>query len=341
MVVRSFFVTDASGLVVTSSSDAGLVGNSIINNSSTPDGTVFSYTGGGHTTVSVEDANDADWFNDDDTANHVVLDGGGIVANGTHVEAESLIHLRALDGDGNPTGPTVTITVLSQNGITSDIWGLLTHSPLVDGTDYVKVGGNSIGDTRYKDFITCFGPRTPIATPDGPVCAEDLLPGQIVWTHSHGPCPLRWVASTVVKGTGAFAPVVFAPGSIGNERRLVLSQQHRVFIQSARAELLFGQSGVLVAAKHLCGLPGVSLQACDRIQYTHIMFDQHVIVRSAGVLTESFFLSEHSLSALDQGPQRELRALFPALTHGRPEGFARLAAPSLRAHEARALCAHL
>lgn len=56
----------------------------------------------------------------------------------------------------------------------------MTHSPLVDGTNYVKVGGNNIGDTRYKDFITCFGPRTPIDTPDGPVCAEDLQPGQIV-----------------------------------------------------------------------------------------------------------------------------------------------------------------
>lgn len=121
MIIRSFFITDASVLVVSSISDAGLVGNSIINNSSTPDGTVFSYTGAGHTTVSVEDANDADWFNDDDTANHAVLDGGGIVANGTRVEAESLIHLRAPDGDGNPTGPTVTITVLSQNGTTLDI----------------------------------------------------------------------------------------------------------------------------------------------------------------------------------------------------------------------------
>ncbi|WP_152612045.1 hypothetical protein [Ruegeria sp. ANG-S4] len=73
-------------------------------------------------------------FNDDDPENHVITDGGGTVANGTEVEAESLINVRALDDEGNPGGSEITIYVFSQDGNFSDIWGYGTSAPLVDGT---------------------------------------------------------------------------------------------------------------------------------------------------------------------------------------------------------------
>ncbi|MCK8462466.1 Hint domain-containing protein [Aliiroseovarius sp. S1339] len=333
MAIRSFFAIDSASLVVTSSSNTSIVGNSVINNSDTPNGTIFSYSGGGGTTVELDDTSRRSRFDDDREQDHVITDGGGIVANGTEVEAESLIELRALDGSGNPTGPTITITVFSQNGTTSDVWGFGSDTKLEPGTSYIKTGGNNIGTTRYSDFVACFGPGTPIATPCGEIPVEQLSRGQAVWSRDGGDHRVRWIATTEVPGTGSFAPVVFEPGAIGNTRELVVSQQHRIFFENAHSELLFGTPEILVPAKHLCGLPGVSIQERDRIRYTHFMCDQHIVVQSAGALSESFFLADHAVNALDQGPRQELLDLFPSLAK-EMASFGPTVAPTLKAHEA-------
>ncbi len=341
MVLRSFFAFDSANLVVESSSNGSIVGNPVINNSSTPDGTVFTYSAGGGTTVTLNDTGGRrNTLEDDDEENHVITDGGGIVANGAEVEAESIIELRALSVDGEPTGPTITITVFSQGGNFSDVWGFASDTELEGGVSYVKVGGSNTGDSRYNSFITCFGPGTLIDTSDGAVPVEDITPDQKVWTLNNGDMPVTWVGSTTVTASGAFAPVIFSPGSIGNDAELVVSQEHRIFFTSARAEVLFGQSDVLIAAKHLCGLPGVTIQPQKEIRYTHLMFDSHQIIRSNDALTESFFLSEHALTGVTEAQRSELLALFPSLEDGL-EGFGASAALTLRKSDAALLRPYL
>ena len=199
MVLRSFFAIDSASLVVDSSSNGSIVGNPVINNSDTPDGTVFTYSGGGGTTVTLNDTGGRrNRFEDDDETNHVITDGGGIVANGAEVEAESLIELRALDAGGNPTGPTITITVMSQGGVTGDVWGFASDTELLDGVSYVKTGGSNTGTSRYNSFVTCFGPGTRIRTPDGELPVEEIETGQMVWTRDHGPKPVIWIGTTTV-----------------------------------------------------------------------------------------------------------------------------------------------
>lgn len=341
MVLRSFFAFDSASLVVASSSNGAIVGNPIINNSNTPNGTTFTYSSGGGTTVTLDDTGGRrNRFEDDDEDDHVITDGGGIVADGAQVEAESLIELRALDAGGNPTGPTITITVMSQGGVTGDVWGFATDTELQDGVTYAKTGGSNSGTSRYNSFITCFGPGARIRTPSGDMPAHDITTGQMVWTRDNGDMPVTWIGSTTVPGTGAFAPVVFTPGSIGNDAELVVSQEHRMFFASAQAEVLFGQSDVLVAAKHLCGLPGVNIQEREEIRYTHLMFDSHQIIESNGVLTESFFLSENALSGVTRDQRRELLALFPSLDEGL-DSFGSSAALTLRKSDAALLRPHL
>jgi len=337
MALRSFFALDSANLVVDSSSNGSIVGNPIINNSDTPNGTVFTYAGGGGTTVTLDDTGGSDTtFDDDDAANHVITDGGGIVANGAEVEAESLIFVRALDINGNPTGPTITITVFSQGGVTGDVWGFSPDIPLEDGVSYTKTGGSNIGDSGYNNFITCFGPETAIETANGTVFVEDITPGELVWTLGNGFQPVRWISHSTVLGRGAFAPVVFAPGAIGNKSALVLSQEHRVYLDSDLAGLLFGEPQVLIAAKHLLGLPGVALRPQFRIRYTHFMFESHQIVRSNGALSESFFFSENSIGSVASHQKSELLALFPSLAAG-IAAFGVVAARTLRADEALVL----
>ena len=104
--------------------------------------------------------------------------------------------------------------------------------------------------------------------------------------------------------------------------------------------MLFGQPEVLIAAKHLCGLPGVAIREGGTIRYTHLMFDSHQIIQSNGALSESFFLSKNALSGVTGDQRRELLALFPSLDAGL-ESFGSSAALTLRKSDAALLRPHL
>lgn len=337
MVLRTFFAIDSESLIVTSSPDSSLVGSPIINNSDMPNGTTYRFQGQGLQEITLDDTRGgAGRFNDDQEEDHVIVDGGGIVDPGTGVESESRIFLRQLDANGDPFGPVVEIFVLSKDGVTSDVWGVGLTEPLARDADYIKVGGNNNGTARYREFISCFAAGTSIRSAHGSVSVEDIRVGQKIWTKADGLQPVSWVGSTVVAASGAHAPVRIEAGVLGNARDLLVSQQHRVWIESAVAELYFGHREVLVAAKHLCGLPGVSLCPMNRLRYCHFMFDRHQIVQSNGALTESFFFTEQGVSSLDAAPQAELMALFPDLASG-VAAFGTTAAPTITGREATAL----
>lgn len=100
--------------------------------------------------------------------------------------------------------------------------------------------------------------------------------------------------------------------------------------------MYFGESEVLVPAKHLIGVPEITRALpSDGVTYVHILFDRHEIVLSDGLWTESFQPAERTLNAMDEAARAEVFALFPELasdTSGFPA--ARL---SLKAYEAKVL----
>ena len=336
MVARTFFAFDSIGLTVSNASPSLTPGSSIINNSDTPNGTIFEYSKGFGKEVTLDDTGGGrNRFNDDDEADHVIIDGGGIVADGTEVESESQIFLRALDEFGNQTGPTITVYVFSQGGVTSDVWGFATDTALVDGTSYVKTGGNNDGTSRYRDFIPCFGPGTLIRGSDGLVAVEDVRIGDRLWTLDDPSCAVSWIGRTTVPAQGAFAPVVIAEGALGNTRELCVSPEHRMYLCGSEVELLFGCDSALLAAKHLVGLPGITRRTGGQISYTHLMFDRHRVVEAEGCLSESFFPANMAISALDEAPLAELISLFPDLIR-RPAAYGPTAAPVLCRFEGEA-----
>ncbi|WP_082029782.1 Hint domain-containing protein [Ruegeria sp. ANG-S4] len=188
--------------------------------------------------------------------------------------------------------------------------------------------------------MPCFGEGTLIEAVSGVIPVQNLVPGEMVWTKDAGLQLFRWIGTTEVRGYGANAPVIIEKGALGNDADLVLSQQHRVLIESPKAELLFGESHILVAAKHLCGLPGINIREQEKITYTHFMFDRHHIVRSNGALTESFFLEELSVSALPSPQRKEILSLFPSLKQVAND-FGSTAAMTVNARAASVLKAEL
>ena len=232
-------------------------------------------------------------------------------------------------------------------------WGRidLVYDPLnaENGTiTFFNASGGIVGTLAFTEIenlvIVCFTAGTRILTDRGPVAVETLVPGDMVVTRDRGLQPLRWVGMRTLSYAELQArpnlqPVRIGIGAIsgaGPEQTMLVSPQHRLLIEGARAEMYFGESEVLVPAKHLTGMAEVTRALpSDGVTYVHILFDRHEIVQSDGIWTESFQPAERTLNALEDAARAEVLELFPELA-GDSSSYpaARL---TLKAHEARVL----
>jgi len=339
MVSQTFVAFDSAALTVDASSPSLTPGSTVINSSSTPVGTVFVYNGGFAETITLEDSNtgpDADIFNDDDTANHVITDGAGLVANGTQVESESIITLQELDGAGNPIGTPITINVFSQNGVTGDVWGFASSQLLTPGALYEVTAGNIAGSSPYSGFVTCYTKGALIKTRDGEKCIEDLSEDDEILTQDSGYQPIRWIGSCKVPATDKLAPVMIKANALGNHSDLMVSQQHRMLLQDWKAELLFGEDEVLAPAKHLVNGDTIYIAQGGMVEYYHILFDKHEIVFANGAASESFHPGETGFDALAQESRDEIISLFPHLAQN-TSCYGAASRRSLKQHEINCL----
>ena len=66
---------------------------------------------------------------------------------------------------------------------------------------------------------------------------------------------------------------------------------------------------------------------------SHLLFDRHELVWSNGTVTESFYLGDQAVAAVDAAAREEILALFPDMAKVRPLG----ARPFVRGRIARKL----
>ncbi len=203
-------------------------------------------------------------------------DGSGVVTQFGPSEAQTFSQVLALDLQG-----TYTITAGDEDG--------------------------TIGNISFQNFevinfdsAVCFTRGAFFTTATGRVRVENLSVGDEVETLDSGSQRVRWVGRTTVVGQGDFAPIRFEVGTIGNWKPIELSPQHRVLVKSAAAELLFGVNEVLVPAKAFLCLPGVSVAPQSLVEYFHVLFDKHEIVRVDGAFCESLLVADGSMQSLEQ-----------------------------------------
>ncbi|MBT8155381.1 Hint domain-containing protein [Epibacterium ulvae] len=165
------------------------------------------------------------------------------------------------------------------------------------------------GDTG----IACFTAGTLVDTPSGPRRVEALRAGDLVLTQDHGPQVLRWSGQTTVRGQGEFAPVRIAQGVLGAEKDIYVSPQHRILVQGWQAELVFGADEVLVPAKALVDGEQVTRADCDLVTYVHLLFDDHQLLRTHGLVSESFLPAGEGMKGWEKDTAEEIYALFPEL----------------------------
>ena len=170
--------------------------------------------------------------------------------------------------------------------------------------------------------VVCFAAGTMILTDRGERAVEDLIPGDLIWTRDHGFQPLRWCGvrrldSVELNNNPHFLPIRIEAGALGADlpaQTLTVSPQHRVLVRSTIAQRMFGTSELLVAARQLTALPGITVQSdLPELTYVHLMFDRHEVILSNGAETESLYPGPQALKALGTAAVEEIFALFPEL----------------------------
>ena len=190
-----------------------------------------------------------------------------------------------------------------------------------------------------NSMVDCFTRGTEITTREGMVKVEDLEVDDSILTRDHGFQQLRWIGNKKVPIAGSVAPVFFPAGSIGNQRDISVSPQHRILIKDPVCEVLFGELEVLVPAIHLLEAPGVRLWHSGTVEYFHLLFDRHEIIYSNECWSESFHPGDTALRSLSPAARQEVLDLFPEITNVASSSNRYLARRSLREDEARVLSA--
>ncbi len=196
--------------------------------------------------------------------------------------------------------------------------------------------------------VTCFTPGTRIKTARGEVDAEQIAKGDWVLTRDNGYQQVTWsgrrdLDAADLSRTPEFAPVFIPAGALGPscpERDMVVSPQHRVMMSSPETQLLFAEDEVLVAAADLVGRFGIRrMRGARQASYIHFMFNQHELVMSDGIWTESFQPGQAALRSMDNAQRDEILALFPALASDQVTAAFEAARPTLKHYQTRLLLA--
>lgn len=241
--------------------------------------------------------------------------------------------------NGQPVSVGSTITLPTGQVVTLGPGGEFTVSGDGEEEDFNFTYTISDGidtDTGFVNAtsIPCFVAGTMIATPTGDVAVETLQAGDLVMTQDDGAQELRWIGTRAVAATGDFAPILIRAGTFGAHGDVQVSPLHRILIRDSLAELLFGESEVLVAAKDLVNDHSVTRQSGGSVTYVHLMFDKHQVVFSNGLATESFLPGPQTTKSFEIEIVDEICAIFPKLDPQTGDGYSPSARRRLKRYEA-------
>ena len=263
-----------------------------------------------------------------------------VMANDT-APAGSSLTLTHINGQPVSAGTVVTLSTGQQLQVNAD--GTITV--IADGDEesvmfsYTTSDGAGLSDTAFVTVnqVPCFVEGTMLRTPEGEMPVEYLAPGNLVLTKDHGAQPVRWAGSRRVAATGDFAPILITRGTFGEHGDLWVSPLHRVLLRNPISEMLFGDAEVLVAAKELVNGETVRRVEGGQVTYYHLLFDQHQILFSEGLETESFLPGSQTSQALEEDIMAEICSLFPELDPATGAGYGPAARRLLRHYEASLL----
>ena len=189
--------------------------------------------------------------------------------------------------------------------------------------------------TKDIQAITCFTPGTGIATLNGLKAVEKLAVGDKVLTRDRGFQPVRWLGqrhfrcSTISPGPNTL-PVLIRADALGPgcpARDIIVSPRHRLLTTDKTILSDLGETEALVEASALVGRPGVMCVVPHFLTYIHVLFDEHEVILSDNLWSESFHLGRPTLTALLKEHKPAIQDIFPQLAKAPltpPQALARL-----------------
>lgn len=287
---------------------------------------------------------------------------GSSTFSNTRIYAEQQLLLTGSDGS------QIKVYMLECNGT---FVGYLPTAPLSKNVSYSYTVDNVINDdeltgqysylrpyyggvdstdpANYSDLqgatVVCFTPNSQVTTPQGPRRIRDLVAGDLVLTLDRGYQPLRWIfRRTLPRGWIAadphLAPIVFERGALGPNRplrRMKVSPQHRMLIESELSELLFANQAILAPAKGLVNGATVYQDTSGApVTYVHLLFDHHEVIEVDGLWSESYQPGSWVLNGAEEALKAELFELFPELSAD-PDAYGPSCYPAISVQEARVL----
>ena len=275
----------------------------------------------------------------DDTAN-IHPDGTKIIdvlANDTNNTGGSLT-VTQINGQDVSVGSVVTLGSGQTVELNADGSFTVVGDGDTEDVSFTYAVESSTGETDtgfvLLNMVPCFVAGTLIETREGKMPVEVLEAGDMILTRDEGFQPLRWIGQRSVPATGKMAPIEIAANTFGTHNVLRVSPLHRIMLQDEMAELLFGESEVLVAAKELVNDQSVRVREGGTVTYVHLLFDQHQIVISNGLESESFLPGGQITNLFEEEAVAEICAIFPELDPQTGSGYSPAARRILRKHEA-------
>lgn len=170
-------------------------------------------------------------------------------------------------------------------------------------------------------YCPCFTPGTKIKTDQGETLVEDITMGSRVLTRDNGYQKVVWsgkrrLSRAQLAQMPSLKPIRIAKDTLGSgvpECDTEVSPQHRILLRNAQIADYFSKDEVLVAAHLLTCFQGIDRSDADGVDYIHFMFEQHEIVLSNGLWTESYQPSNVQEGSMDERHRAELLMLFPEL----------------------------
>lgn len=301
-----------------------------------------SYTKPPLVSVTSYDSNSDGLINDNEVGNeygnYLSYDAGS-GSTSQYIDSTTVYNARIHLGDGS----SVDIIVTAVQTLNGDVF--ITDYKNYGSFDNLNVHSFdllSVYGTHYTSFFSdssvdgtqtvCFVAGTSIDTPAGPRSVEDLRPGDLVFTQDRGTQPVRWLHGFRQDPNGPDSdPILFDPDALGDgapTHTLRVSPQHRLLLRSPVARRMFGTAEILVAAKDLLCLPGVTQPKPKApVAYWHLAFSKHELIVAEGTLVESFYPGEMALRSLSETARAGLHAIYPELAIGQRPAFARPVPP--------------
>lgn len=199
----------------------------------------------------------------------------------------------------SPDGQITDAIVLVETDAAGDVAEiyLLPMARITARTPYALVGIDG-DDVRTKfAHLSCarFTRGTHITLASGAqTMIEDLAVGDRVLTRNDGPQAVRWIGQSTVRAVGDFAPICIRAGALNNDRDLIVSPDHRLFIYQRKDRLGAGRSELLVKARHLVNGDSVVVQDGGFVDYFELLFDTHQIIYAEGIAAESMLIDTRS-----------------------------------------------